>query len=311
MNTPWDVLSSAITRLGDRIDAQPVVREATVYVANPLAVRFDTDTVNTTVQGSLAGGLGVGERVLTLKLRHYVWVLGRKGGVTPWSTVGGIPGWLTGGAYTPDATDLNLAIDTGLYRSGPGCLNQPPTANEFWITRVENVGSRSVQWCSPWTSAETWRRHRQIPGDGSFTPWQLLDKPVTAWPLDIKSGITLGNGTWIGRATVSGGVVFVEGRLQLGSTSAITGDVRIGLPSFAPMSQVSGYFPPAGSLNFNDSAPVTDNAGTTLVSAGGAYLRPHLLSGSAIRIAGCSPTFPFTWASGDTINVSFSYTLAY
>lgn len=76
MNTPWDILSSAITRLGDRIDAMPTTREARVASLSPLSVMFDTDTTPTLVQGTLAGSLLVGSRVLTTRLRHYVWVLG-------------------------------------------------------------------------------------------------------------------------------------------------------------------------------------------------------------------------------------------
>lgn len=80
MNDPWSILASRLTRLADRVDALPTVREATVAALSPLAVRFDTDQADTLVQGSLVAGPAVGQRVLTLKLRHYVWVLGVKGG---------------------------------------------------------------------------------------------------------------------------------------------------------------------------------------------------------------------------------------
>lgn len=80
MNDPWSILSAAITRMGDRIDALPTVREASVAATSPLSVRFDTDVVDTLVSGSLSHRLSPGQRVLTLKLRHYVWVLGTKGG---------------------------------------------------------------------------------------------------------------------------------------------------------------------------------------------------------------------------------------
>lgn len=80
MNDPWSTLAARITRLGDRIDALPAVREATVTALKPMAVRFDTDQVDTLVYGSLAPRVAVGHRVLTLKLRHYIWILGVKGG---------------------------------------------------------------------------------------------------------------------------------------------------------------------------------------------------------------------------------------
>lgn len=78
MNTPWEVLSSAITRMGDRIDSLPTMREASVAALSPLSVRFDTDTSTTLVRGTLAGNLLVGDRVLTTKIRHYIWIMGSR-----------------------------------------------------------------------------------------------------------------------------------------------------------------------------------------------------------------------------------------
>ena len=75
-NTPGSILAAAITRLNDRIDALPTLREATVSLASPLSVRFDTDTSNTQVKGTLVPSPAVGARVLTIKLKHYVWILG-------------------------------------------------------------------------------------------------------------------------------------------------------------------------------------------------------------------------------------------
>ncbi len=74
--SPWETLAAAVTRLSDRMDALPTVREATVAAASPLAVKFDTDTTSTLVHGTLVASPPVGSRVLTLKLRHYVWILG-------------------------------------------------------------------------------------------------------------------------------------------------------------------------------------------------------------------------------------------
>lgn len=72
--TPWAALTVAIRKLADKVDAMPVVREATLV--NDDAVRFDIDTQDTLLHGNLAKGMPPGTRVLTLTLRHYVWVLG-------------------------------------------------------------------------------------------------------------------------------------------------------------------------------------------------------------------------------------------
>jgi hypothetical protein len=74
MKTPWEALSAAITRLNDRVDGLPAVREATITSISPLQVQFDTDSSPVTARGG-STFLSVGSRVLTIKLRHYVWVV--------------------------------------------------------------------------------------------------------------------------------------------------------------------------------------------------------------------------------------------
>lgn len=80
MTTPYEVLAKQLTGLGDKLSLSPVAREATVSSSAPLAVLFDTDTEETLAYGSLVASLTPGQRVLTLQLRHYVWILGTKGG---------------------------------------------------------------------------------------------------------------------------------------------------------------------------------------------------------------------------------------
>lgn len=88
--TPWSVVQASITRLSDRMNALPTIREATVAAAEPLAVLFDTDTEPVFVYGTLVSGLAAGNRVLTVKLRHYIWVVGLRGGPT-WGNISGKP----------------------------------------------------------------------------------------------------------------------------------------------------------------------------------------------------------------------------
>lgn len=80
MRDPWTVLQERITRLSDRIDAVPSIREASVTGVAPLTVQFDTDDTGIETYGSLARTFVVGDRVLTLRLARYVWVLGVKNG---------------------------------------------------------------------------------------------------------------------------------------------------------------------------------------------------------------------------------------
>jgi len=76
---PWDAVMSAVTKLADRVDTLPTVREATCTSISPYAILFDTDTVPTLANGTLAH-VEVGDRVLVLRLSRYLWILGAKGG---------------------------------------------------------------------------------------------------------------------------------------------------------------------------------------------------------------------------------------
>lgn len=78
MNSPWEMVTAEIRKLADRLDGQPTFREATVAQLAPLEVLFDTDTEPTTVARTLAPTLKLGDRVLTMRIRHYLWVIGRK-----------------------------------------------------------------------------------------------------------------------------------------------------------------------------------------------------------------------------------------
>lgn len=80
MTTPWEVLSVAVTRLSDRVNDLPRFREATVVTSSPLMVLFDTDSSPTAISRSLVAYTAAGNRVLTLRIKHYLWVIGVKGG---------------------------------------------------------------------------------------------------------------------------------------------------------------------------------------------------------------------------------------
>lgn len=73
-----NAIVAALTKLSDRLDMMPVFREATVTGIVPVTVKFDTDDTSVRVQGNLYNGaLGTGDRVMTMQLRRYVWILGR------------------------------------------------------------------------------------------------------------------------------------------------------------------------------------------------------------------------------------------
>ena len=75
---PWDVIQARITRLQDQVRALPSIREATVIDDDPLTIRFDTDTTGTVPYATTIPSLTTEDRVLAVRLRHYIWVIGKR-----------------------------------------------------------------------------------------------------------------------------------------------------------------------------------------------------------------------------------------
>ena len=119
MDTPWTILQGAISRLADRVDAFPSIREATVITGSPLTILFDTDVNPTVPYASLVTGLTTGSRVLTLKLRHYVWVLGMRGGApVSWSDLLGDVATVKKMRLT-SVSDVSLGSTEHAFQIGP------------------------------------------------------------------------------------------------------------------------------------------------------------------------------------------------
>lgn len=84
---PWKAVVESMGRLSEKVDETPVFREATLVSQG--VVRFDIDSEDTEVHASLAGSAAVGSRVLTVMVKHYIWVLGVKGGDAGGNSGGG------------------------------------------------------------------------------------------------------------------------------------------------------------------------------------------------------------------------------
>lgn len=76
----FDRIAASLSALKRQVDSQPVFREADVTSVDPVWVRFDTDASPSPALTSLDGWLTIGDRVLTMTLHGFVWVLGQKDG---------------------------------------------------------------------------------------------------------------------------------------------------------------------------------------------------------------------------------------
>lgn len=110
---------------------------------------------------------------------------------------------------------------------------------------------------------------------------------------------TLGNGSLSGTYNQAGKLVFFSISLTLGSTSAITGTLQLGLPTVPLLTDVC-----AGTAHlFDTSAGASGHYNRFLSVVGGGLAG----QGICLRDAGgtvVNATTPFTWATGDTVEIS-------
>lgn len=160
MKEPWVVVAGMVRRLKDQVDALPSIREASVTATVPLTVRYDTDTVGTVVYGALSGSLAVGDRVLTVRISRYVWVLGRRGGapfgeeqgrvmITPSAadTPTGVSVVFSVGRFTvPPRVQVTAATALpGTVVKGVGYSGTTSAGTTIYLTR-SNTAETAVDW---------------------------------------------------------------------------------------------------------------------------------------------------------------------
>lgn len=101
-----------------------------------------------------------------------------------------------------------------------------------------------------------------------------------------------------------GKMVNVRGRITLGTSGALTGVATFTLPVNAV---TADQFWQSGTI-LNDSG--TFYAGVVRVGTSSATVLATNAAGTYTTAVNTSATIPFTWASGDIINVGFSYEAA-
>jgi hypothetical protein len=128
-----------------------------------------------------------------------------------------------------------------------------------------------------------------------------IESAWTAYTPTITN-LTLGNGVLVARYKKIGKTVFVEARVVFGSTTSISGSPIFYLPS-------NQNLPLNGRANvvILDSGANYFKGMSADVSTNNFYIYAELASGSYVSYASISSTVPMTWATNDTISISFFY----
>lgn len=150
---------------------------------------------------------------------------------------------------------------------------------------------------------------RLLLGTGSGSNWIVKAEPSQTWAPSFSSGVTVGNGAWSGAITHrSDGWVDLEGVFTLGSTSAISGDILLTLPYTAASKGYGSRF--RGAFYDTSGGSTVPIIGAFTNATTSVWLRSSLASGTPTVATAASATVPFTWATGDSIEVVARYPMA-
>lgn len=132
-----------------------------------------------------------------------------------------------------------------------------------------------------------------------------VQETYTSWTPTF-TGLTTTSGTLTGRYYKAGKLVTVEFQFVFGASSAVTGDVIVTNLPYQPLT--TGYVTTAALV---DTGTATHTGSLGLVGSSSSMLvRRQVVSGSNIVVSLLSSTTPFTWTTGDIIQVRATYITA-
>lgn len=184
------------------------------------------------------------------------------------------PEWATTADQTPLTTKGDLfGFDTADARI--------PVGTNGHILTADSTQSLGLKWAAPAAAGFTF---------AAYTP--------------TYTNFTLGNGSVIARYAESGKLVFFQVQVTLGSTSSVSGLIKISLPVTAKNNGnaviINALLTDAGVNEYFGFASIDQTNNVANVFAQNS-------SGTYVTYGITSSTIPFTWGTGDAINISGSY----
>lgn len=135
------------------------------------------------------------------------------------------------------------------------------------------------------------------------TGWVIMSEPPVAFTPTLTN-VTAGNGTFDFAYRRSDGWIDYYGRFTFGSTSSLSGLPGISVP-VAPFTQYSMMY----MSNFNDNGATVYQAWAS-ISASRVDLYALNATGTYLSVSVPSATVPFTWTTGDSIDIAIRYRMA-
>lgn len=146
--------------------------------------------------------------------------------------------------------------------------------------------------------------------DAAVTPAKLIAGTGSSWVwqswVPVYTNVTAGDGVTMAKYIQMGKTIFYRLRFTLGSTSAVSGAITFSAP-VALNADYAGN-DTIGTAEFLDTGTAGYLAMAIVTGGGAIELRPLAAGGTyTTYTTGASSTVPFTWANGDSFQVTGFY----